>query len=139
MALKNIIQPFQVFSAALANQTMTGTNTLTSAVTNILHKDNISYQLVWTGTPTGTFSIQGSLDYNPGLPQSEPDGAKNNGTWTTIPAEDALGGPPVASGSAGQILADLSQLPYPYVRVIYVNSSGSGTLTGWVSGKALGV
>lgn len=118
---------------------MTGTNTLSSAVTNITHKDNVAYQLAWTGTPNGQFYVQGSLDYNPGVPQSEPDGAQNNGTWTTIPAEDDLGNPPVASGSAGQILMDLSQLPFPFIRIQYVNASGSGTLTGWVSGKAIGV
>lgn len=139
MALKNVVPVFQVFSSSLGNQTMSGTNTITSSVTNVVHKDNLCYELVWSGTPNGTFSVQGSVDYNPGLPQSEPDGAQSNGTWTSLPVLDTSGNPPVASGSAGQILCDLNQLPYPFIRIQYTNSSGSGTLSGWVSGKAIGV
>ena len=35
---------------------------ITSPSTNILHTDRVGYQLVWTGTPAGTFSVEVSND-----------------------------------------------------------------------------
>lgn len=140
MPNKNVTPPFQVFSASLGNQTMTGTNVLTSAVTAILYRDNVSYFVSWTGTPNGTFQVQGSIDYNPGSPQDlGVGGAVNSGTWTTINAVDGSGNTPVASGSPGQILFNLSHLSFPFIRLIYTNSSGSGTLTGWITAKSVGL
>jgi hypothetical protein len=133
--LKEISEVYQNFSAGLANQTMTGTAQLISAVTNIKYKDSVAIQLKWTGTPTGTFTVDGSLDYNPGLPQSgAPPGGANNGTWTSLVLSPA----PVASGAAGNILLNLNQLAFPWIRVTYTNASGTGTLTGYISAKSLG-
>lgn len=130
--LKEIGESYQNFSALLNNQTMTGTNTLTSAQTNIKYKDSVGIQLQWTGTPSGTFQVQGSLDYNPGLPQS--GGTANAGTWTNI----TLSPTPGASGSAGQILINMNQLGFPWIQVTYTNISGTGVLTGYIMTKSLG-
>lgn len=116
---------------------MTGTTILTSAPTNISYKDNIFYELVWTGSPVGTFQVQVSADYNPGTPQS--DGAYDNGTWTEIPVTDQSGNAPAAQGQDGQVVFDLSQISAPWVRVVYTNASGTGTLNGWVAGKSTGL
>lgn len=132
---KEISEPYQNFSAAAGNQTMTGTSTLTSIPTNIKYRDSVAIQLQWTGTPTGTFSVQGSLDYSPGLPQTAaPPGGANPGTWTPITLSPA----PVASGSSGVILLNLNQLAFPWIRVQYTNASGTGVLTGYISAKSLG-
>lgn len=103
---------------------------LTSDVTDIRYMDNISIQLVFTGTPTGAFSVEGSLDYNRPDPTT---GVTNPGTWTAM----SFTTPPVASGAAGTILLDLNQLSFPFIRVTYTAGSGSGTLQCWVSGKAV--
>lgn len=132
---KTVVQPFPVITGA----TMTGTATITSPVTDILYKDNVAYAVSWTGNPVGTFQVQGSVDYKPGLPQSDVGGPQNNGTWTTVPAVDASGNPPAATGTAGQILMNLVGLCFPFVRLVYTNISGAGVLTGYVSGKSTGL
>ncbi len=113
---------------------MTGLSVFISSVTSILYRDSISYQWAWTGIPTGNFDVQGSLDFNPGLPESA--GSLNNGTWTSVtltPVANATG-----SGGGTQILANLSQLGFPYIRFAYTNSTGSGVLGAWTSGKSYG-
>jgi hypothetical protein len=122
----------QLFNGA----SMTGSATLTSNVTNVMYRDSVAIQLQWSGTPNGTFYVQGSLDYNPGTPQSE--GGVNAGTWTTVPVVDVNNNPPVASGSAGSILINMNQVAFPWLRVQYTNSSSTGTLTGYVGAKSLG-
>lgn len=133
--LKEITPVNQIFNALNNNQTMTGTNVLTSVVSNVWYKDSVAIQLQWTGTPTGTFVVQGSLDYNPQLAQnSNQSGAPNNGTWTSL----VLSSTPAASGSSGQALINLNQLGFPYIRTQYTNASGTGVLTGFLSAKSLG-
>lgn len=116
---------------------MTGTSVLLSQPTDISRKDNLAFQLQWSGNPTGTFQVQGSLDYNPGLPQS--GGAANAGVWTSVPVADGGGAPPQASGSSGQILMDLTEFAFPWIRIQYTNATGTGVLTGYVSGKSVGL
>lgn len=131
---KSVTDPYPVFSAALGNQTMTGTNVLTSVVTSIKHRDTVAYQLQWTGTPAGTFGVQVSNDYNPGLPESaQGSGALNNGTWTDV----TLTPTPTTSGNTSGTI-NLTQLGSVNVRCIYTNASSSGVLTGFISAKSLG-
>lgn len=101
-------------------------SSITSKVTNILNQDNVSIELSWTGTPNGSFAIQGSLTH------AEQNGNVTNvGTWTPITLPAAV----VAVGSAGSALLDLNQLSFPWIRVVYTASSGSGSLTYSISGK----
>lgn len=130
MPLKEVTPVFSIFVAG--NQTMTGTATLTSLPSNILYKDSVAIALNYTGTPNGTFSVQGSNDYNPGLPQSA--GTVNAGTWVALSLSPA----PVASGSAANILLNLNQLAFPWIRVQYTNTSSTGVLTGNIVAKSLG-
>lgn len=129
---KEISEPFQNFTS-VTGQAMTGVATLTSIPTNIKYRDSVAIQLQWTGSPTGTFQVEGSLDYNPGLTQT--DGGANPGQWTPLTLTPA----PVATGaSGGLILLNLNQLAFPWIRVQYTNSAGTGTLTGYISAKSLG-
>lgn len=118
---KNALTPFQLIVA----QSMAGD--VTSSPTNVQWLDNVSIQLNFSGTPTGTFSVQGSLDYKAypltGVQESA-------GNWITITTASA-------SGAAGNVLFDLNQLSFPWVRVIYTRSGGSGTLDGFISAKAV--
>lgn len=110
---KRTLSPYLVISAG----TMGGD--LTQATyTDIQNMDNVSVQLVWTGTPTGTFYVDGSLD---------------KATWTAL----SLSPSAAAAGAASSILIDLNQLSFPYIRVRYVRTSGTGTLNAYISGKML--
>jgi hypothetical protein len=104
-------------------QTMTGN--LTSTPFNVQDLDNVALQLNFTGTPTGTFSVEVSLDYDPSVASS--------GNWVAL----SLSSTPAASGSANQILLDLSSLGAPWVRVKYTFSSGTGTLNVYAFGKSV--
>jgi len=105
------------------------TTTITSAVTNIQFLDNIAIQLNFTGTPTGTFQVQVSVDYA----QDDQGNVQVAGNWIPV----LLPQSPVASGSAGFILIDLNQLASPWIRLVYVPSGGSGTLNAFISAKEL--
>lgn len=109
---KNALKSFH----AIIDGDMSGN--LTSPVTNILLLDNISVQLVWTGTPTGDFEVQGSL---------------NEIAWEALPLSPA----PAAAGAADQALIDMNQLSYPFIRVVYTATSGTGVLNMWISGRGV--
>lgn len=115
MGKKNALESFHLISGG----SMTGTSTITSSTQTILTYDNIGLQFEWTGTPTGTFSINCSID-----------------DVTFIPLSFS---PPLTSpsGSSGNFLVSLNQVPYPYIQVTYTNSSGSGTLDVFISQKDL--
>jgi len=90
---------------------MTGTDVLTSISMNIGMMVFASVQLVWTGTPTGVIKLQGSNDEN---------------TWTDLVELNTKIIQP--AGSAGDLLIDLNQLSFKFLRVKYTNASGSGVL-----------
>lgn len=92
--------------------------------------DNVGIQLnVSSGTPTGSFKVQVSLDFE----RDNQGNVINAGNW--IDVEDADGS--IASGSPANSYIDLNQLSAPYVRLSYTNSSGSGVLNAFICGKGL--
>lgn len=132
MSAKKILPPYQVITAGSMAGNLTGT------VTNINNLDNVGLQLNWTGSPTGTFSVQVSADYS----QDTNGNVLAAGNWismvltywngvafvttTTIPT--TVGSP---------IFLDLDLLSAPWIRVIYTFGSGSGTLNAYVTAKGL--
>ncbi len=125
--LKEVTPVNKIFNSA----SMSATLVVTSLISNISYKDSVSLQYKWTGNPTGAFDVQGSVDYNPGQPQS--NGTYNSGTWTSITLSPA----PIATGSSS-VLIDMNQLSFPYIKTVYTNTSGSGLLTGYLFAKSLG-
>ena len=123
--MKNVLRPISLVSAG----NMSGN--ITSGAINIQFLDCVSMQLSFTGTPTGTFAVQGSLDYY--ASPADPDTVLVPGTWTSL----TLSPSPVASGAADNILIDMYGLSFPYIRLVYTATSGSGTLTANVSGKSI--
>lgn len=111
MSEDRTLTPIKVISAG----DMSGS--LASSAIDIRFLDNIGIQLVWTGTPTGTFGVTGSVD---------------GSTFTAISLSPSV----TAAGSASNALIDLNQLSCAYIKVIYTASSGSGTLNAWVMGRA---
>lgn len=102
---------------------------ITSLATNIQQVDNVGIQLNFTGSPTGTFSVQVSADHTE-------DVNKNvivAGHWESL----TLSPTPTASGTSGDIYIDLNQLSAPWVRIVYTRSSGTGSLDAYVTGKAI--
>jgi hypothetical protein len=110
---KRYLAPYLVLSAGDMSQA-----TLTSTVTEIPYLDNVVYQATWSGTPTGTFSVEVSLDGVNYVPLG-------------------LSPTPSASGSASSAIIELNQLGERFVRLVYTRIAGSGTLNAYIAAKGL--
>lgn len=88
---------------------------VTGASIDCRNMEFMTFQFIFTGSPTGTFTIEASLD---------------GSTWTTLGLSTIS-----ASGSAGNHLVDLYNVNYQYVRPVYTASSGSGSLDVWYKGR----
>lgn len=86
----------------------------------------ISYDISWTGSPVGTFSVQVSNSYS-----ENADGSVGNaGNWYTLPTTYFLFPIPVPSGSPGNGFIDLTTVTNAYaIRLVYTATSGTGSLT----------
>ena len=100
-----------------------------SAVTQVQFLDNLGMQInITSGTPTGQFDVEVSADYA----VSEPGGMVTNaGTWGSI-AE-----PLIIAGAPSPTLLNLNQVPFPFMRLIYTPTSGSGTCDAYIVGKSI--
>lgn len=131
MALKAITETQVIIN----NVAVSGTVQVIGSVSNIKYKDSISIQYNCTGNATGSFAIQGSLDYNPGTTQAQAfAGGYNAGNWNSITLSPT---PSISSGS-GTYLVNMNQLAFPYIRSVFTNSSGTGILSGFIFCKSLG-
>lgn len=102
---------------------------ITSEPLDIRYQDNISLQFHYTGTPTGTFDIQVSNDYN----KQDPSGTQNSaGNWVSLGV--SMTNP---AGAAGDDFYDLNQMSAMWLRVVYTRTSGTGTLTVTAAGKMI--
>lgn len=101
------INKFQLLDA----EALAGTATVTSDSQNINNLDNIFIQVRFTGTSTGTLTVQASAD---------------NEEWDDLVFSPALTQP---TGSALGYAIDLTQLAAGWFRIQYVNASGTGTLS----------
>jgi hypothetical protein len=126
MASRPILKPYQL----VTNQSMT--STFTSNPTNIEQLSLLSYDISWTGTPNGTFSVQVSNTYVPAA--SSPGNLPvNAGNWTTL----TLSTLPTATGAPGNGGIDIAATGFTWCRLVYTPSSSTGTLSVTVSGKVL--
>lgn len=131
---KNTLLSYPIITAGV----MTGTTTLTSAVTNIQFIDDIGIQFTWTGSPTGTFSVQVSADYA----QDFQGNVTNTGNWATMTFTYWNGSAFVTATSiptsvGSPIYLDLALLSAPWIRATYTNASGTGTLTAVITAKEI--
>ncbi len=112
MALKNIIKPYHL----LVDGDMS--SDVTSDSVDVTYSDNVGLQLIFTGTPTGNFYVQGTIDES---------------NWSNL-AFDAT---PTAAGAADTHLLNMSLIPYKKIRLFYDRTSGSGTLNVYVMAKTI--
>jgi len=111
----------------IQNGVMSGTSTINSTPQYVFNQDNLGLEVSWTGTPTGTITVLGSISQ-----QFQDAGA--TATFYSFTFGPAL---PQPAGSGGSFLVNLNQVPFPYIKVSYTNVSGSGTLNVFLSGKDL--
>lgn len=119
----NLLKPYHLIKA------VSMASSITSTPVENQYQDNVGIQLTWTGSPTGPFSVQVSVDYaidNQG-------NVTNAGNWVTL----TLSAPIAAIGSPDTAYIDLNQLTAPYYRVVYTASSGTGTLDSYIIGKGV--
>lgn len=117
MAGKDTIIPVPI----VTNGDMSGA--ITSKSVKIQGFDNIGFQLVYTGAPTGTFNFSISQDQI---------------SWVVLP--DALFspvGPIQAVGAPDDIFVELNQMTPAWVRMTYTFSSGTGTLNAQLTAKLI--
>ncbi len=103
-----------------------GVGTAVSNAIDARYVDNVAFEVIWTGTPSGQLFVDACLDANstgPGL---------SGGTWMPI---QELSGTNSPAGSAGQALFNIAAAAFPFLRLRYVGASGSGAMTVWVCGK----
>ena len=120
----------QIITSGAGNN-MTGVATVLSSIVDLLSADLAAgLEIQITGAPTGTLSLQGSIQYD----------LKNNPNAVFVPllagaVTPAL--PAVAGAASTTIVAFAAQaLGCRYVQLKYVNTSGTGHLDVWAHGRS---
>lgn len=90
----------------------------------------IALQAVFTGSPTGTVKLQGSVDQGP----SNAALTSNPALASSITWNDISGSSQAVTG-AGTVTWNFNGVFYKWVRVSYTASSGTGTLTVTINAK----
>lgn len=127
MARKNVLSPYKI----LSNQSLVAD--FQSPPTIIPYADNCAYQInITTIDSIGTFSVQGSLDY-----QVDTNGnVTNSGHWVTL---SLAGGTPFANAANDNIIINLNQLPFNAIRLAYTaGTPGTGTCDAYVMTRQIG-
>jgi len=124
---------FNIFNGiTVSGSASQGAATFTSSVTANIYRDNVGYQINFTGSPTGVLQINASNDYNPQLPQSaNPQNSSTNGTWVTLTSVSM-------ANVVNPVAFNLNQVPFAFIQCQFVSATSSGVLTGWISTKSIG-
>lgn len=95
----------------ITNGEMKDTDQLESIPLNLQQMSRASFHCIWTGTPTGVLKLQGSND--------------ELNYVDLVDINNKINQP---AGSAGDLLLDLNDLAFKMLRLVYTNTSGTGTL-----------
>jgi hypothetical protein len=107
-------KPFDAVSAATDQ---------TSDATDVQYADNIGFVVTWTGSPVGELFVDVSNDK-----EAEPT------NWSPLD----FGSDILIPGSDTSHTINLQFLPYSKIRVRYIRTSGTGTLTVAMTTKQAG-
>lgn len=106
------------------NQSMAGS--FQSAPVSTERFDRIMLEIICTGTPTGTVSLQVSNDFLPVNQQQ----IVSSANWNDIPLSlTALTGGPET------YIIDMVETAGPWLRINYVQSGGTGTMNAVITAK----
>lgn len=84
----------------------------------LAHIEHYSIQVVFTGSPNGSFSVQASNDKGSSTNKTEFAEITN---WTEVSSENVT--------TAGSRMLNLENVGYRWARLVWTPSSGSGTVT----------
>lgn len=102
-------------------------SSITSTVTILNQISMISYDIKWTGAPTGAFSVEVSNTYEENVDGS----VRSAGNWTPL----VLTSPVNAVGSPDNGFIDVVLTAGYSIRLVYTATSGTGTLNAKIAGK----
>ena len=103
-----------------AAETMTIGGTVRSVARLVSDFSDIGYAVRTTGTASGTWAVQYSNDYLPGV-----DDPTSDAKWDTY-TSSSYTTPPAAAGSAQTFGVELNFFSYKYVRIKFTGSGGTG-------------
>lgn len=132
----DVARPLNTEAKVSENIAVTGTVTYYSAPISLRDCWVLGVQAIWTGTPTGTLTLEVSNDRRVQEYWEQQQNHASSGvagTWT-VPA---TGGtfPASPAGSASSVVESFGNLGYSYARIKYVNASGSGNLKVFLGAK----
>jgi len=121
---KNIVRSYKMLDA------VTISTTQSSTATNVLNLDNASIQLIWSGggSPVGTITVEGT-NIDPALPSFD-----STTDYVTL----SLSGTVSISGNSGNHSIVFEQLPFHSIRLTYTSTSGTATMSAYLSSKTVG-
>lgn len=127
---KNVLPKFQLLTA----QSMAAS--FSSRAVNVNYLDNTAFQYhINSGTPSGVLSVEVSVDH---VEDSEGN-IIVAGRW--IPLIQPDGVTPVAITIAAGLPADgafdINQTSFPYIRLTYTRTSGTGSMDAFTGAKML--
>lgn len=102
--------------------------TFTSIPFSVTLLDNLYLQMNCVGTPTGTFAVEVSGDYR------KVDGVvQNTGNWVAL----SLPQVPTCAGADIVLGVNIQLSGFPWVRLTYTRTGGTGTCDIWANGKMI--
>jgi hypothetical protein len=114
MSRKNKMGPWKALDAVDISVDQAGTPT------DISYLDNFGISIAWSGvSPVGQILVEASAD---GIQYHELD----------------FGNDIVVSGNTGEHMININQNPFAKIKVSYLATSGTGTLTAILHGKQVG-
>lgn len=114
------IFPTTIISGVPGN--MNGTSKVCSKAIDLRTAYAMAIQAFWVGNAFGTLIVEGSIDYNPNFQIGVP---LNPGHWDNM--EIVPFNSP--SGTDASTLIDITATGIPWIRLVYINTSGAGTIT----------
>jgi hypothetical protein len=87
-----------------------------------------SFQAIWTGSPVGNFTLECSNDIAQVSPGVDP--SLNVTNWSTY-----TGSTVAAGGGAGDVMYNVLDAGFRWVRLKYTKTSGTGTVNATFFGK----